>query len=216
VGVDAIVALVAGWMANSTAREAKRAMDEARNSRQAAAREALARKQLSAFNSVILAGLLAEGLDQALQLMARAIGRHLEYDGLSILVREGNDLVTHASFGVSSRTPGERVLLGEGVAGAVALTGDLLLVPDIRTFAGRALSNPAVRSEMAAPIQLDDETVGVLDVEGRDEDAFDGESLLLLKRLAEHIALVVQNERLRTQERRIVARLLESDQMRMA
>ena len=142
--------------------------------------------------------------------MARAIGKHLEYDAMAIMVREDDELVTKASWGVSSRLPGDRTPLGKGVAGTVALTGDLLLVPDVRVFSDQVVSNPVVRAEMAAPIQADEECVGVIDVESRQENAFDGESLLLLKRLAEHIALVMQNEQLKSQEKRMLARMSES------
>jgi putative methionine-R-sulfoxide reductase with GAF domain len=210
IGLDAIVALVAGSMAADSSREEQNAREQATKYQEAAERETQARRQLAAFNSVILAGLLAEGLDQALVLMARAIGKHLEYDALAIMVRDGEELVTKASWGVSSRIPGDRIPLGQGVAGTVALTGDLLLVPDVRVFSNQVVSNPVIRAEMAAPVQSDEECVGVIDVESRHENAFDGESLLLLKRLAEHIALVMQNEHLKSQERRILARLSES------
>jgi putative methionine-R-sulfoxide reductase with GAF domain len=215
IGLDAIVALVAGSMAAGSLREERNAQDQAAKYEEAAEREAQARRQLAAFNSVILAGLLAEGLDQALVLMARAIGKHLEYDALAIMVREDEELVTRASWGVSSRLPGDRIPLGKGVAGTVALTGDLLLVPDVRVFSDQVVSNPVVRAEMAAPIQADEECVGVIDVESRHENAFDGESLLLLKRLAEHIALVMQNEQLKSQEKRMLARLSASSDVTM-
>ena len=209
IGLDVIVALVAGSMAAGSLREERKALEEALKHQEAAEREAQARRQLAAFNSVILAGLLAEGLDQALGLMARAIGKHLEYDALAIMVSEDGELVTRASLGVSSRLVGDRTPLGKGVAGTVALTGDLLLVPDVRVFSDQVVSNPVVRAEMAAPIQVGEECVGVIDVESRQENAFDGESLLLLKRLAEHIALVMQNEQLKSQERRMLARMGE-------
>jgi putative methionine-R-sulfoxide reductase with GAF domain len=213
IGLDAIVALVAGSMAAGSLREERNAQEQAVKYQEAAERESHARRQLAAFNSVILAGLLAEGLDQALGLMARAIGKHLEYDALAIMVREDDELVTRASWGVSSRLPGDRTPLGKGVAGTVGLTGDLLLVPDVRVFSDQVVSNPVVRAEMAAPIQADEECVGVIDVESRQENAFDGESLLLLKRLAEHIALVMQNEHLKSLEKRMLARMSESSSL---
>jgi putative methionine-R-sulfoxide reductase with GAF domain len=197
IGVDAIVALAAGLMARSMTQQSELAARQVDELREVAERESRARRQLSAFHSVILAGILSQGLDETLDLMARFICRHMDYEGLAILLTDGDDVVSESVFGISSRVPGERIPLGRGAAGAVALSGDLLLFPDIRTLARQVSMNPEVKSEMAAPIQVDGHTIGVLDVESRRENAFDGEALLLLRRLADHVGLVVQNERLK-------------------
>src|SRR6266540_3268251 len=53
VGIQAVIALVAGFMASSMAREAENTAEQARRFQEAARRESLARRELSAFNTAI-------------------------------------------------------------------------------------------------------------------------------------------------------------------
>src|SRR5439155_17965325 len=89
-----------------------------------------------------------------------------------------------------------------------------LLIPDVSAFADYIEVEPDMRSEMAAPMKIGDEVIGVLDVESRIPEAFDEASLELLTRLADQIALVVQANRLLAQQTETVNRLQELDQMK--
>src|SRR5256885_11768306 len=76
------------------------------------------------------------------------------------------------------------------------------------------MTDPRVRSEMAAPLRIGDEIIGVLDVQSRDEASFDDASIELLNRLGDQIALVVHSNRLLSQQRETVERLRELDEMK--
>ncbi|MGH2572587.1 MAG: ATP-binding protein [Actinomycetota bacterium] len=212
VGVQAIIALVAGFMARSLAREADRANQQASLFEEAARRESVARREVAAFNTAILTGVAAEDLDTSLPLMAGAVGRDLEFETFSILLREGDELVVKGMYGMPLYERG--IPLGQGVTGMVAATGRPLLVPDVKAFPGYIEADPEVRSEMAAPLRIGDEVIGVIDVESRSEDAFDQPSLELLTRLADQIALVAHSNRLLSQQRDTMKRLRELDQMK--
>ena len=212
VGVHAIISLVAGFMARSLAREAQKAAEQARLSEEAARREAAARGELSAFNTAILTGVAAEDLDTSLQLMAESIGRELGFETLGILLREGEELTAKGMYGMPMYD--KRISLGRGVTGTVAATGRPLLVPDVRAFPGYISGHPEMRSEMAAPMRIGEEVIGVLDVESRAIEAFDESSLESLSRLADQIALVAHSNQLLSQQRDTVARLRELDQMK--
>jgi signal transduction histidine kinase len=212
VGVQGIIALVAGFMARSLAREAEKAEDQARRSEEAARREAAARRELAAFNTAILTGVAAEDLDSSLRLMAEAIGRDLDYESFSILLREDQELGVKGMYGMPFYE--DRVPIGEGVTGKVAATGGGLVVPDVSAFRGYIVADPDMRSEMAAPMKIGDEVIGVLDVESRRLAAFDETSLDLLIRLADQIALVAHANRLLSQQTETVKRLQELDQMK--
>jgi signal transduction histidine kinase len=211
-GIQAIIALVAGFMARSLARQAERATIQAHEAGEAARREGLARRELSAFNTAILTGVAAEDLDTSIQLMAGAIGRDLQYEAFSILLRDGDDLVVKGMYGMPFYE--DRIGMGEGVTGTVAATGRPLIVPDVTQHENYIIADPEMRSEMAAPMRIGDELIGVLDVESKTPDAFDELALDVLTRLADQIALVAHSNRLLSQQRETMRRLQELDQMK--
>jgi signal transduction histidine kinase len=212
VGIQAIIALVAGFMSRSLARQAERATRQAHQAEEAATREALARRELAAFNTAILTGVAAEDLDTSIQLMAGAIGRDLQFEALSILLRDGDELVVKGMYGMPFYE--DRIPFGKGVCGTVAATGRSQIVPDVTQHENYIEADPDMRSEMAVPMRIGDELIGVLDVESRSPDAFDQSSLGLLTRLSDQIALVAHSNRLLSQQRETMRRLQELDQMK--
>ncbi len=212
VGIQFIIALVAGLMSRSLARQAERATWEAHQAEEAARREASARRELAAFNTAILTGVAAEDLDTSIQLMAGAIGRDLQYEAFTILLRDRDALVVKGMYGMPFYA--ERIPMGRGVTGTVAATGRPLIVPDVTKHDNYILVDPEMRSEMAAPMRIGDELIGVLDVESRIPNAFDEPSLGVLNRLADQIALVAHSNRLLSQQREMMRRLQELDQMK--
>lgn len=212
VGIQSIIALVAGFMSRSLARQAERATRQANQAQEAARREASARRELAAFNTAVLTGVAAEDLDTSIRLMAGAIGRDLQYEAFAILLRDGDDLVVRGMYGMPFYE--ERIPLGKGVTGTVGATGRPLIVPDVTRHENYILVDPEMRSEMAAPMRIGDELIGVLDVESRTPDAFDEAALGVLTRLADQIALVAHSNRLLSQQRETMRRLQELDQMK--
>jgi signal transduction histidine kinase len=213
VGILALIALVGGFMARSLAREADNAARQAARFQEAARRESLARRELAAFNTAILTGMAAsEDPDRSIRQMAVAVARDLGYETFTILLREGDRLVVKGISGMG--TFDRPVPIGEGVTGTVAATGRAMLVPDVREFPAYVAVDGESRSEMAAPLRIGDEVIGVINVESRATDAFDEPALGVLTRLADQIALVVQSARLLATQREAVARLQELDQMK--
>jgi signal transduction histidine kinase len=213
VGILALIALVGGFMARSLAREAENAARQAARFQEAARRESLARRELAAFNTAILTGVAAsEDPDRSIRQMAVAVARDLGYETFTILLREGDLLVAKGTSGMG--TFDRPVPIGQGVTGTVAATGRAMLVPDVREFPAYIAVDADSRSEMAAPLRIGDEIVGVVNVESRGVDAFDEPALGVLARLADQIALVVQSARLLAAQREAVARLRELDEMK--
>jgi signal transduction histidine kinase len=154
----------------------------------------------------------AEDLDTSIRLMAGAIGRDLQFEAFAILLRDGEDLVVKGMYGMPFYE--ERIPWGKGVTGTVAATGRPLIVPDVTRHENYIMGDPEMRSEMAAPMRIGEELIGVLDVESRAHDAFDEASLGVLTRLADQIALVAHSNRLLSQQRETMRRLQELDQMK--
>ena len=95
---------------------------------------------------------------------------------------------------------GNRLKLGEGAAGLVALTREPLLIEDYRTWEGRSLSYEGIpfRAVLAVPILYGGELIGVLDVNelGDSERKYTQNDASLLSLFAAHAASVMHNARL--------------------
>ena len=212
IGVQLIIAVVAGFMARSLAREARNAAEQAARFEDVARRESAARRELAAFNTAILTGVAAEDLDSSLQLMAEAIARDLGYETFAILLLEEDELITKGMAGLPLYE--DPIPIGRGVTGTVAATGEPILVPNVDEFPDYISGDPEIRSEMVAPIKIGDDTLGVLDVESRSPAAFDQASLDLLTRLADQVALVVHSNQLLSRQRETMTKLQQLDQMK--
>jgi diguanylate cyclase (GGDEF)-like protein/putative nucleotidyltransferase with HDIG domain len=92
----------------------------------------------------------------------------------------------------------------EGIVGWVAGAGEPLIANDVdkepRYYFHPALAD--TRSELAVPIRLRDEVVGVLDVQSEERGAFDESDLATLETLADQLAVAMENARLYEQEQK--------------
>jgi GAF domain-containing protein len=98
---------------------------------------------------------------------------------------------------------GYRLRLGTGVVGHVAQTGQpriaLAIGADAVLFKNPDLAES--RSEAALPLKSRGETIGVLDVQSREADAFTDEDLRVLTALANQVSIAIENTRLLTEAR---------------
>ena len=210
-GVGLIIAAVAGVMARSLAKEADRADDRALLAEQAAQREAAARREVDLFHGAVLAGIASTDLEESLQSMAEAIGRDLGFEVCAILLRdsEQDDLRAFGTYGLADTVKEIRVKPPRGLTGTVAATGKPLLARDVRALTDYIELDPNVNAEAAAPLRIDGEVIGVLDVETWGHFQTPEATLDLLSRLADQIALVVHSARLRARQQETLERLSE-------
>jgi GAF domain-containing protein/HAMP domain-containing protein len=86
----------------------------------------------------------------------------------------------------------------EGIVGYVAETGSPRIALDVgddpHFFDNPDL--PETRSEMAIPLKVGEEVVGVLDVQSREPSAFSEPDVAILQTMADQIALAMENARL--------------------
>ena len=94
---------------------------------------------------------------------------------------------------------GHRLKVGEqGIVGYVTGTGKPRIVLDVGTDAVH-FSNPLLpetRSEMALPLKLGTQIIGALDVQSKEESAFDEEDATVLQTMADQLAIAIENARL--------------------
>ena len=88
---------------------------------------------------------------------------------------------------------------GEGVTGHVLVTGEPIIVDDVAKWNGYVEGVEGARSEMAAPMRLDNRIIGVLDAESRRTGAFQESDLDFLRIFANQAATAIHNARLVSQ-----------------
>jgi signal transduction histidine kinase len=91
--------------------------------------------------------------------------------------------------------------------GWVAAQGRMLLVPDVSLDPRyiSTISSTRTRSEVALPIQLKEQTIGVLNVESDKLNAFDSNDIAVLESLANQLAVAIENAGLYEQARQLAA-----------
>lgn len=96
---------------------------------------------------------------------------------------------------------------GQGVTGWVALHGKALLVTDVKSETRYIAARQGVQSEMAAPLIVEGNVTGVVNLDADQVGAFNPDDLARLERLAAEAGIVLhrlwQLERLRTNSSRL-------------
>lgn len=156
-------------------------------------------------------------LDELLPFIVKAVQKDSEYHYVNVFLRDasGRNVVLRATSGDYGYTLpiGTSLKIGEeGIVGWVAQSGKPMVVNDVakepRYYATRELQ--LTRSELAVPVKLGREVVGVLDIESDQLGAFDDADLQSARTLADQIAVALRNaelfeaERTRRQETAII------------
>ncbi len=115
---------------------------------------------------------------------------------------ETDDMVLHGVRGCTSYKKGERLRIGHrGMVGHVAATGRMHYAPDVALDPYYVSCELDTRSEASLPLKVRGEVIGVLSVDDTKTNAFSGDQLQILRALAGHIAVAIENARLFRVER---------------
>jgi GAF domain-containing protein len=141
--------------------------------------------------------------ERLLPAVAHVIEEHSGYDStiLMLIDPENDDLTIAGKSGVAADAIPEDFCqsLSEGIIGWVARHGEPLLINDVTADERYYAPFPdrfQAGSELAVPLKIEGETVGVLDLQRRETAAFDDLSIATAQTLAEQIATALQNARL--------------------
>lgn len=214
VGILAIVALVAGIMARTLAQQAATAERRAHAFQELAHSESAARREISAFHAAVMAGIAGAEPGSALQSMAEAIGHHLGYENLSILMVEEGGLRPAAQHGPNGAAPEDAVPPASAVTERAATERAPVLVEDVSALELHFASELGARSEMAAPMVIGDRVIGVIHVRSSVGEALRAADLEVLTRLADQVALVAFHAQLHAERAETVARLRELTELK--
>jgi signal transduction histidine kinase len=112
---------------------------------------------------------------------------------ISLLSPDTGDLVTEVEHGYErAAVAPDQLRPGHGVTGWCALNRRPVLVPDVRLEPRYIAVRSSTRSEMAAPIVVQDQMVGVVDLESDRPAAFTAANLETLGLLAHEAGVVMQ------------------------
>lgn len=132
-------------------------------------------------------------LDELLDFVVHRIAVDFGCIESSILLVEGDKFHLAAVHGCTVSKKGERWPLSEGLSGQVVLTGRAHYAPDVSQELHYSACEPHTRSEVVIPLAVGDRVIGVFCASHHDLDAFPHAQVELLKALAGHIAVAVDN-----------------------
>jgi PAS domain S-box-containing protein len=151
-------------------------------------------------------------LDELLRVAVQLLSDTFGYYNTSIFLVDGDRLRLRASTLPALRSGEVRMELEigrEGICGWVAAAGEPVVVPDVSTEPRYVARTAGIqtRSELAVPIRLQDRTIGVLDVQSTELDAFRPLDLFTVQAVSDQVAVAIENARLYEETRRRAERL---------
>ncbi len=108
----------------------------------------------------------------------------------------------HGCTGCDLHGPGHSLKIGKGMVGYVASTGQMHYAPDVRQDPYYIGCEESTLSEVAIPLHVEGQLVGVFTASHTDLDAFNPCQLRLLQALCSDVAVAVHNARRFQQEQR--------------
>ncbi len=148
-------------------------------------------------------------LDEVLQQIV-TIARdyfHLENVAILLLDKEANELHPRCEIGWDGGHGEVRLPVGTGLTGAAAKQKRPIYAPDVSKDPRYVVSAKKTRSELAIPLMVRDEVVGVLDCQSENLDHFDRETIDLLTLFSTQASMALQNARLYSLERQRASQL---------
>jgi ligand-binding sensor domain-containing protein/nitrate/nitrite-specific signal transduction histidine kinase len=153
-------------------------------------------------------------VNELLDEIVRLIQQAFKYDHVGLALIEGDEAVYRVSAGKWRDDPNfvfapVRLKVGtEGITGWVAGCGEPLLAPDVSQEPRYVrMQGSQTRSELAVPLTLAGQVIGVLDAQSEHLNAFDESDLAVMQSLANQAAIAIENARLYESVNRQVAQL---------
>jgi diguanylate cyclase (GGDEF)-like protein len=152
-------------------------------------------RQLAFLNSISKTAISSEDAEQMLAEIVAHIQRNFRFDhiGIGILDYVSKDIEIKAEAGSTAKALGKRIPLGIGIPGRVARSGEMALVQGGGSAPSLGGVMPESRSVLCIPISYTDKLLGILNVESKQEDAFEPQDVLILNTLADLLATALHN-----------------------
>ncbi len=148
---------------------------------------------------------LDEVLNQVLEIVRDYF--HLQSGSILLLDEKTQQLTVRAHFGDPIAPEDNAVPFGKGIVGTAAKARRPIYSPDVQTDPRYQGHYAGTRSELAIPLMVRDEVVGVLDCHSDRPESFDHETVDLLTLFATQASIGLQNAKLYSQVQRRAAQL---------
>jgi len=132
---------------------------------------------------------------------------HLQNAAILLLDKPTNEFYVRAQVDWDPAHATVRLPLGKGLIGCSGKLKRPIYVPDVSKDPRYVAGNPVTRSELAIPLMVREDVVGVLDCQSDKADAFDAETIDLLTLFSTQASIALQNAELYTLEQRKAAQL---------
>ncbi len=121
---------------------------------------------------------------------------HLQNGSIMLLDENSQSLFVRAQFGECHTSPTFSVPFGKGITGTAAKARRPIYSPDVTTDPRYIPYSATTRSELAIPLIVRDQVVGVLDCQSDKPHFFDNETVDLLTLFATQASIGLQNAKL--------------------
>ena len=151
-------------------------------------------RQLMLLNNISGHAITTLNPDEMLTKIAGEIENALSYDhiGIAILDYSAKELMIQAEAGSRRDAVGRRIVLGEGLVGHVARSGQMEIVREVTPSSPQPVLVGSV-SAIALPVTYAEQLMGVLYVESAEPCEFGEQEVLLLRTLADLFAGALHN-----------------------
>src|ERR1700678_840696 len=126
---------------------------------------------------------------------------HLRNVAILLLDKSSQQLYVRSQVGWDEGQDKIRLSLGQGITGEAANKKQPVYAPDVSKYLGYFCSAKSTRSELAVPLMVRDEVVGVLDCQSDRANHFDFETIDLLTLFSTQASIALQNAQLYALER---------------
>jgi sigma-B regulation protein RsbU (phosphoserine phosphatase) len=138
-------------------------------------------------------------LSATLEAILDGLRRLVSYDAgaIFLLSPDGSRVEAHLGRGYPDAWhPGVELLVGQGIVGWVAKTGESIIVPDTSKDNRYVLARTRTRSEMACPMIAEGKVIGVFNLESDRKDTYTEAHLEVLHSFASLAAAAIERARL--------------------
>ena len=142
-------------------------------------------------------------LDEVLAQILQIVRDYFQIGNGAVLLYDpaAQDLYVRKQFNRAG-TDSVRIPIGEGLTGAAAKLKRPVYAADVRKDPRYINTVPTTRSEVAIPLLIRDEVVGVLDMQSDRPNFFDNETIDLLALFSTQASIAIENARLYSLEQR--------------
>lgn len=142
-------------------------------------------------------------VDEILQRVLEITQEVLPDASVALLLAEDGELRIRAEEGYGEAADSLRIPIGEGITGRCAAEGRPIVVQEVEGEEAYIPGIPDGRSEIAVPLQVEGEVIGVLNAEATEPGAFGEEEKQTLMVIAQQVAAVIHTLRLHEETREL-------------